>query len=259
VNPQTGEYTASSRTPTGIPTDPPLTAYGVEQANELAEHLCNIDPPIDRVYSSPFYRCLETLKPTTERLFAQGKAGGKIRVDRGLGEFYGKADFSHPAPPDIAALESFFNNLDKSHVSIHIPHEKGEFIQEMHDRVERALESIITALDNDPEQPKTLLICTHAAAMIAMGRILTGRTPDDLDDDDFQCYTASLSTFKRKSERKGSVAGGWDCVGNAETHFLSHGAERGWYVLFAIFLQGLLGGYSRCQFETQHFPGCEES
>jgi transcription factor C subunit 7 len=85
VNPQTGVYTASTRTPTGIPTDPALAAHGVEQAAELAEFLCAIEPPVDRIYSSPFYRCLQTLKPTTERLFKEGRGGGKIRIDRGIG------------------------------------------------------------------------------------------------------------------------------------------------------------------------------
>jgi hypothetical protein len=85
VNPQTGEYTASTRTPTGIPTDPPLAAKGVEQSKELSDYLCSLDPPIDRFYSSPFYRCLQTLKPTTQRLFAQGKGGGKIRIEHGVG------------------------------------------------------------------------------------------------------------------------------------------------------------------------------
>jgi transcription factor C subunit 7 len=73
------------KTPTGIPTDPPLTAKGVEQSKELAEYLCNMEPPIERIYSSPFYRCLQTLKPTTDRLFQEGKAKGQIRIDRGVG------------------------------------------------------------------------------------------------------------------------------------------------------------------------------
>lgn len=86
MDPQTGTYTASLvKTPTGIPTDPPLTSKGVEQAKELAEHLCKIDPPIERIYSSPFYRCLQTLQPTTAKLFQEGKAKGKIRIDRGIG------------------------------------------------------------------------------------------------------------------------------------------------------------------------------
>jgi hypothetical protein len=62
-----------------------VTSKGVEQSKELAEYLCNIDPPIERIYSSPFYRCLQTLKPTTDRLFREGKAKGKIRIDRGVG------------------------------------------------------------------------------------------------------------------------------------------------------------------------------
>ena len=73
------------KTPTGIPTDPPLTSKGVAQSKELAAYLCNIQPPIERVYSSPFYRCLQTLKPTTDRLFREGTAKGKIRIDRGVG------------------------------------------------------------------------------------------------------------------------------------------------------------------------------
>ena len=61
--------------------------------------------------------------------------------------------------------------------------------------------------------------------MIALGRVLTGKMPRDPDEDDFQCYTASLSTFKRRGD---AVLGTWECVGNAETGFLSQGAERGW-------------------------------
>lgn len=74
-----------ARTPTGIPTDPPLTAKGVEQSRELAEYLAQVDPPIDRIYSSPFYRCLQTLKPFSDSYFNEAKARGKIRVDRGIG------------------------------------------------------------------------------------------------------------------------------------------------------------------------------
>jgi transcription factor C subunit 7 len=86
VDPQTGIYTASMvKTPTGIPTDPPLTSKGVEQSKELAEYLCSIEPSIDRIYSSPFYRCLQTLKPTTDKLFREGKAKNRIRIDRGVG------------------------------------------------------------------------------------------------------------------------------------------------------------------------------
>jgi hypothetical protein len=86
VDPTTGQYTALLvKSPTGIPTDPPLTSKGVQQSKELADYLSTIEPPVDVIYSSPFYRCLQTLKPFTDIYFGGGKSGGKIRIDRGIG------------------------------------------------------------------------------------------------------------------------------------------------------------------------------
>lgn len=231
VDPQTGTYTALMvKTPTGIPTDPPLTSKGVQQSKELAEHLCKIQPPIERIYSSPFYRCLQTLQPTTARLFAEGKVKGKIRVDRGIGEFFGRANWEHPSPPTLQILTAHFDNLDQEYVSVHMPPAKGEMIVELHERVRRALDHIITTLDNDPEQPKTVILCTHAATMIAAGRVLTGQMPDDPDEEDFHCYTAGLSKFIRRTDGPGkSVVGNWGCELNSDTSYLSGGAERGWH------------------------------
>jgi len=144
-------------------------------------------------------------------------------------EFFGRANFEHPTPPSLTDLNPHFDDLDQHYVSTHIPASKGETIVELHERVNRALDRLITERDNDPGQPKTVLICTHAATMIAIGRVLTGRMPDDPDEDDFQCYTASLSKFVRRSmEHNGGVIGNWDCALNSETSYLSGGAERGW-------------------------------
>ena len=126
-------------------------------------------------------------------------------------------------------LTHHFEHLDQDYVSTHIPAPKGEVIVELHERVRKALDHIITTLDSDPAQPKTLLICSHAATIIAAGRVLTGQMPEDPDTDDFQCFTAGLSKFVRRStDPAKSVAGNWDCVLNSDTSFLSGGAERGW-------------------------------
>ena len=118
-----------------------------------------------------------------------------------------------------------------------MPHPKGELITELHERVESALHAIISALDREPGQPKTVLICSHAATMIAAGRALTGNAPQDLNQDDFQCFTASLSRFERKKgAREGDVLGQFDCTVNSDTSYLSGGAERGWYVLVSCIL-----------------------
>jgi transcription factor C subunit 7 len=107
---------------------------------------------------------------------------------------------------------------------------------------------------------KAILICSHAAPLIAMGRVLTGNMPVDSSEEDFFVFTAGLSTFRRRDAggevevKKGEevlapgtritnltgtvvpewqggrgVAGGWDCVVNGDCSFLSGGAERGWH------------------------------
>ena len=82
----------------------------------------------------------------------------------------------------------------------------------------------------DPDGAITVLICGHAAQIIATGRALTGRLPDDLDEDDFQCFTCGLSRFERRGDRTGGVGvgGGFECVLNSDCGHLSTGEERGW-------------------------------
>lgn len=144
-------------------------------------------------------------------------------------EFFGRAHFEHPTPPSLELLTPHFQNLDSDYVSVHMAGPNGESIVELHQRVRNALEHIITTLDNDPEQPRSVLLCTHAATMIAAGRVLTGQMPENPDEDDFKCYTAGLSRFCRRStDLKKGVAGNWECELNSETSYLSGGAERGW-------------------------------
>lgn len=136
-----------------------------------------------------------------------------------------------------------------------MPSTKGESIPQLHDRVAYCLHHLIARADADPEAPKALLICTHAAAMIAVGRALVGRMPEDEGEEDFNCFTCAFSKFVRRPTtlekqdtavgeawssskpddvpdvgwRDGAgVGGGWDCEVNGDCSFLSGGEERGW-------------------------------
>ncbi|KAF2087107.1 phosphoglycerate mutase family protein [Saccharata proteae CBS 121410] len=255
VDPETGTYNSSTPTPTGIPSDPALASYGVQQAEQLADKVLTLDPPVDVVYSSPFYRCLQTLKPSVERLFAEGKGGGKVRVENGLGEFYGLARFDHPSPAPLSVLQSHFETLHPTYTPLIVPSTNGESIPDLHDRIAYTLHRIIDTLDADPSCPRAILICTHAASMIAIGRALTGRMPEDIEEEDFKCFTCSLSRFERRRQepnttvevvdvedwdsekpnvvprldwRGKGVRGGWDCTVNGDCSFLAGGEERGW-------------------------------
>ncbi|KAI0122000.1 phosphoglycerate mutase-like protein [Daldinia grandis] len=203
VDPSTGNYTASVRSPTGLPTDPALASHGIEQANELAEYLLELDPPIEQVYSSPYYRCLQTIQPFVRKLRhlqtqSSGNVSGdpysEIRVDLGLSEWYGLAHFEHPSSAPLNKLQSLFPELDAGYVSSPAPSRRGETLPQLHDRVAQAVDFIIRR--SDQEGHKAVVICTHAAVVIALGRVLTGQT-----ENDFGAFTCGLSKYRRRRRR----------------------------------------------------------
>ncbi|KAL2271674.1 hypothetical protein VTJ83DRAFT_1045 [Remersonia thermophila] len=284
VDPSNGSYTPYIRSPTGVGADPALTAHGVDQANELAVRLLELDPPVERVYSSLYYRCLQTVEPFVRKTqeaaavaaaqtttssssessssSSTGPAAGagaaaqpplKIRGEMGLGEWYGSADFDHPVPAPLDKLNELFPGLlELGYRPAVTPNRKGESIDELHDRVAAALEALIAECDR--EGIRAVLLCSHAAVIIALGRVLTGQMPDSYDVEDFKCFTCGLSVYRRRRQLLASgsagdgtsvdqrrrddppcrwqggrgVSGGWDCELNSDCQHLSQGEERGW-------------------------------
>ncbi len=180
----------------------------------------------------------------------------KIWLEPGLGEFYGSARFEHPSPAGIEELRTHFDHLHADSEPIIVSDKMGESIPQLHDRVAYCLDRLIRRADKDLSRPKAILLCTHAAAIIAIGRVLTGRMPDDIGEEDFKCFTAGVSKFRRRvaasSDNKSDdpsddwspqqpdqisdvrwregrgVAGGWNCELNSDCSFLENGEERGW-------------------------------
>ncbi|KAJ9371491.1 hypothetical protein DTO282E5_3894 [Paecilomyces variotii] len=258
---KTGTYHAQFPTPTGNPADPTLTSHGVQQSRELAAHLA--------------------LKEYYKNQGGENDVDLDVRIENGLGEWFGASTFfDHPSPASPLALRSHFPtimhpNPDEHYTASVIPSGKGETITQLHDRVATTLAAIISDLDNEintleANQPpearssKAILICSHAAPLIAMGRALTGNMPEDPNEEDFNVFTSCLSTFVRRQQSPSDISqqdssmqqnerlapgtkitrpevkvpdwrggqgvgGGWDCVSNGDCSFLSNGAERGWH------------------------------
>jgi transcription factor C subunit 7 len=203
-------------------------------------------------------------------------------------EWFGSSSFfEHPSPASASTLQTHFPTIfhqqPEEHYTPHvIPSNRGETISQLHDRVATTLAAIIADVDAEIDaweassQPpssrratsKAILICSHAAPLIAMGRVLTGAMPEDVNKEDFNVFTAGLSTFVRRRKPSSAstststftaeddgrryhllapgtklipshlavpdwtagkgVGGGWDCVANGDCSFLSGGAERGW-------------------------------
>ncbi|KAI0386118.1 histidine phosphatase superfamily [Hypomontagnella monticulosa] len=176
-----------------------LTSHGVEQANDLAAYLLEVDPPIEQVYSSPYYRCLQTIQPFVRDLRrSQTRSSGdvsenlpKIRVDLGLSEWYGLAHFEHPSSAPLDKLRGFFPEIDTHYVPTPAPSSRGESLPQLHERVARVIDSIIKR--SDQEGHKAIVLCTHAAVVIALGRVLTGDS-----EKDFGAFTCGLSRYRRR-------------------------------------------------------------
>ncbi|KAK4074843.1 uncharacterized protein Triagg1_4992 [Trichoderma aggressivum f. europaeum] len=290
VDHTTGVYSASIPSPTGIAVDPALTAHGVDQSRQLAQHLMTMDPPVDVVYSSPYYRCLQTITPFVElrqqqqqqqqqrqqrhahahahsqhgestslslstsvgsgshsHSHSHSDAATMIRPEHGICEWFGSAPFEHPGPASPSLLKSLFPAFDESYVSAQYPPRRGETLAQLQARLTATMQSIIDRCD--AEDRRAVVLCTHAAAVIMLGRILTGEFPETVDADDFHAFTCGLSVFRRKKvdnrdRGKGElpdkepnpsaaaaaagVVGGWSCEANSDCSFLAGGEERGW-------------------------------
>jgi len=220
VDPITGVYSSTVPSPTGIPADPPLTSHGTQQAAEMGQHLLTLDPPIDAVYSSPYYRCLQTITP-----FVNLRGDDTlIRPEAGIAEYFGSAPFDHPQPADPAVLREMFPAYDVSYESVRKASRKGETLTQLYERVAETMRGVVERCD--AEGHRAVVLCTHAAVVIALGRILTGRIPETPDVDDFGAFTCGLSTYRRGPGR--DAVGGWTCELNSDCSFLRNGAERGW-------------------------------
>ncbi|VUC22055.1 unnamed protein product [Clonostachys rosea] len=216
VDPRTGVYSTTVPTPTGIAADPALTSHGTRQAEELGRHLMTVDPAIDVVYSSPYYRCLQTISPFVELRRGQVEASSgpppddgenasatSIRTEHGLGEWFGLAPFDHPQPAPGKVLKEKFPTICEDYSSITHAPIKGETLGQLYERVATAVRAIIERCDN--EGKRAVVLCTHAAVVITLGRVLTGCIPEDPSVQDFGAFTCGLSVFKRQA-----AATGWE-------------------------------------------------
>lgn len=230
--------------PTGIDSDPPLAPHGVKQSKELAEFLSNglkeRDLPIpEMIFSSPFYRCIETIHPTAEKLHLD------IHPERGLGEWFKPNRKIVPVPADHSILNRFFHTVPSDMDWLWdtvIPSVKGETEESIFKRCQQFWEKFIPKFESKHPNIESIILVTHAATKIALGMALAGydNTREYLIEKDggdgksirIGGSTCSVDGYQRVSED------GWNMIMNAETSFLTHGAEMDWHFATSQFEAG---------------------
>ncbi|KAK0538186.1 hypothetical protein OC842_001368 [Tilletia horrida] len=171
----------------GRPRDPVLTAHGIDQAHELAAHLSSLpahaQPQL--ILASPYYRTVQTALPTAQRLRMP------IHLEPGLAEWFPPVEpapadpegtgGAHPFPPTRALLEPFFPPHTLAPTSAWPPvgyaHSKGEDVAQLHSRATLVLHRIERQCELLFPHVSRVLLVSHAATIIAMGRALVHRGP----------------------------------------------------------------------------------
>lgn len=194
--------------PSGIDGDVPLSADGVGQTHELAAHLSQVTPRIERIYSSPFYRCLQTATPSAEALKLP------IYVEAGIGEHYAVSRPTHPVPPTAETSKGTFPAIETSYESKVSVSPLGETFESVNERVQRALDAIIA--DAEANGVETILLTTHAAVKIVIGECLAGVS--------VRAGTCSVDRYDRSPESDK----GWKCIVDGDTSFLKGGEQMHW-------------------------------
>ncbi|CCA69105.1 related to TFIIIC subunit, 55 kDa (transcription initiation factor) [Serendipita indica DSM 11827] len=215
------------KSPTGFPRDPPLAGYGEEQANELAAYIAGL-PEAERptaIYSSQYYRCLQTAKPVAAALQLP------LFVEPGIQEWYSPVKAGtglHPRPVTVEELVPYFEAIDPSWSPTFLVTRKGESVPELYRRGEEFMKTFIARVEAEGIHERVFL-CSHAATVISLAQALLG---DETIGRTLRVGCCTLSIFDRNPNSTSTeLVGGnvWTARGQlAAGDFLQNGIQRDW-------------------------------
>jgi len=217
--------TTNWKSATGLPRDPPLAAFGEAQAKEVADYFLSLpeDQRPTAIFSSPYYRCLQTSKATSIAL------GLPIYAEHGLTEWYSPVEPGtglHPRPSSANALKAHFPEIDDSWSSLWYSSRKGEDVGGLHDRVAGFLAVFVPEVQRRfAGTHRRILLVSHAATVIALARELVGERSLS-----FRAACCSLSVLDRKvgDAAQLAVVGGWTARVLGDGSHLKDGPQRDW-------------------------------
>ena len=178
--------------------------------------MSGVDPKVQRIYSSPFYRCVQTAEPIAEKVRL------KVNIENGIGEWYAPTRLEHLEPPSTRVLSDLFPGLiNDNYQPLLMVTTKGETEDDVHERCEKAVRMLVEQLSKEPEI-QTILLVTHAAPKIALGRALVGDRTFDV-----RTGTCSVDKYVLALDKEGNP-GEWVPEYIGKTDFLSQGEEMHW-------------------------------
>ncbi|WOO76538.1 putative protein [Vanrija pseudolonga] len=226
---------------TGMFKDPPLAESGLKQADELATFLSRPPAPLptpDALFSSPFHRTMQTIQPLALALEQD------VSLEHGAGEWFSPAAPGSgllPRPAGPSTLQDHFDMKLADYDATYFPKREGEKLDDLTERIDTFLSAFVRRVEAERPDVRTLLIVSHAAVVVQVGRALTGDYALD-----FPAATASLSLYRRKGLSSLSAArahggvrgelfgpgkpvlGDWEVVFKNSVEHLSGGVQHSW-------------------------------
>ncbi|RIB00163.1 histidine phosphatase superfamily [Gigaspora rosea] len=191
--------------PTNLPWDSRLSQHGCNQAQELSQYFVKNNIKIDRIYSSPLFRTLQTASIIADKLDLE------VFIEYGLSEWYDPLEAkTYPNCAPLSVLREFFPRINPAYIPITKLPNDGETLQGLQKRLDRTMQSLVDA----GEDLKCVLIIAHAASLVAGVKALIKQRGAVIN-----CGTCSLTKCTRSKE-------GWVLELNGDTSSLSHGSEN---------------------------------
>ncbi|KAF8071688.1 histidine phosphatase superfamily [Lyophyllum atratum] len=203
---------------TGIPNDPPLNVLGITQSLEIAAYFktLTVSKRPTAIFSSPSYRCLQTIQPTAQVL------GLSVFTDHGLSEWWStvKTDGTlYTCFPTAEDVLSFVSKVDPTWTSLTAPDRKGEMQQDLYDRCMRFSSGLLSKIESEATSEKHthIILVGHVAPLIALIRVFLGNTSQPM-----RLGCSSITTLRK------AVLGKWEAVSIGNGGHLEKGALNDW-------------------------------
>lgn len=148
------------------PHDPPVSEAGMQQAIETGRYLKLQKVKIDHLFSSPFFRTLQTAYAISRQL------NRPIKVEPGFSEWMNRKWYAtRPEMLPILKMKELFPSIDLDYQSALIP-KFPELIEkeDMKTRIRRVLARLNTCYTGH------VMIVGHGATLAQIAKVLTGTT-----------------------------------------------------------------------------------
>ncbi|PKI83777.1 hypothetical protein MVES1_002091 [Malassezia vespertilionis] len=210
-----------------LPRDPPLTAVGEAQIKELGAFFRSLpkNEQPQLVVSSPYTRCVRTAIPVVEGVECP------LVIEPGLAEWFAPVwpenTGAHGTPPSGEHVANFFPQVDTSWTPLLYPDPLGETVEDLHHRMYECLRRIDARCKKLGVE--RVLIVSHAASIIALGRMLLGGGRYG-EQKSYPVLAGTASVSKYVAENCGANEDElrWVQAYNGNTSFLQGGSQREW-------------------------------